>query len=367
MMPEPTIIPLAKPATDVVALGGGLKNTVCVTRGAEAHISPVIGDLDLAENCAALESTLEGMCRSLAVTPRLIAHDLHPDFFSTRLAHEITARHGGIAIGVQHHHAHIASVCAEHGHTGPVLGLALDGFGLGDDGEAWGGELLMVDGSRCERLDHLYRLRLPGGDRAAREPWRMAASALHALERSDEVTERFATQPATATVNTMLRQGFNCPFTSSMGRLFDAAAGLLDVCQVQRFEGEAAMLLQQLAERHGAVPPVAQCYRMDDSLDFRPLLSMLADDCDAGYGAAVFHATLAAGLAEWVQQASSRHDIRTVACGGGCFLNQNLLQQLSQILQKNNIQVLTARQLSPGDSGLSLGQAWVALHHSERN
>jgi len=367
MMTEPMIVPLAKAAAGVVALGGGLKNRVCVTRGNEACISPVIGDLDRAENCAALENTRADMCRSLAVAPRLIAHDLHPDFFSTRLAHEIAASQGGIAIGVQHHHAHIASVCAEHGHVGPVLGLALDGFGLGDDGEAWGGELLMVDGSRFERLGHLHRLRLPGGDRAAREPWRMAASALHALGRSDEITGRFAAQPAAATLKAMLQQGFNCPSTSSMGRLFDAASGLLGICHEQQFEGEAAMLLQQLAEHHGAVEPLAQGYRLDVVLDFRPLLAMLADGCDAAYGAAVFHATLAAGLAEWVEQASSRHGIRTVACGGGCFLNQRLLQQLSRPLQAKGIHVLTARQLSPGDSGLSLGQAWVAIHHLEGN
>lgn len=367
MTAEPMIVPLVKSATGVVALGGGLKNTVCVMQGNEACISPVVGDLDHTENCVALENTLVDMCRSLVVAPRLIAHDLHPDFFSTRLAHEIAASQGGIAIGVQHHHAHIASVCAEHGHVGPVLGLALDGFGLGDDGEAWGGELLMVDGGRFERLGHLHRLRLPGGDRAAREPWRMAASALYALERSDDIAERFAVQPAAATVNAMLHQGFNSPPTSSMGRLFDAAAGLLGVCQMQQFEGDAAMLLQQLAEQHGTVAPLAQGYRLDDVLDFRPLLAMLADGCDAGYGAAVFHATLADGLSEWVERASSRHGIRTVACGGGCFLNQCLLQHLSQSLQTKSIQVLTARRLSPGDSGLSLGQAWVAIHRLEGN
>jgi hydrogenase maturation protein HypF len=361
----PIIVPLVKSATCVVALGGGLKNTVCVTRGNEAYVSAVIGDLDNAENCIALENTIGDLCSSLGVAPRIIAHDLHPDFFSTRLAHEIATRRSGILIGVQHHHAHIASVCAEHGHVGPVLGLALDGFGLGDDGGAWGGELLKVNGADFERLGYLYPLPLPGGDRAAREPWRMAAAALHAMGRDEEIPVRFAAQPAAATVRTMLQQGYNCPPTSSMGRLFDAAAGLLGICAVQQYEGEAAMQLQQMAERHGAVEPMAQGYRLDDVLDFRPLLALLADSHDADHGAALFHATLSAGLAEWVGQASSRHAIRTVAFGGGCFLNRWLMQHLSKVLKAKNIQVLETRRLSPGDSGLSLGQAWVAMHRTE--
>jgi hydrogenase maturation protein HypF len=367
MLEELVVVPLMKSATGIVALGGGLKNTVCVTRGNQAYISAVIGDLDNAENCIALEKTVGDLCRSLAVAPRIIVHDLHPDFFSTRLAHEIAASQGAILIGVQHHHAHVLSVCAEHGHVGPVLGLALDGFGLGDDGGAWGGELLKVNGAEFERLGYLYPLPLPGGDRAAREPWRMAAAVLHALGRDEEILAGFSAQPAAATVGTMLRQGFNCPPTSSMGRLFDAAAGLLGICAVQQYEGEAATRLQQLAERHGAVEPMAQGYQPGDVLDFRPLLSLLADGCDADYGAALFHATLVAGLAEWVEQASSRHAIRTVAFGGGCFLNRWLLQHLSLALKAKDIQVLETRQLSPGDSGLSLGQAWVAMHRMEES
>lgn len=361
MQQECVVIDLVKSASGIISLGGGFKNTVCLMHGDKAYISSPVGDLDNAENCLALERAVDGLCRSLDMIPNLVAHDLHPDFFSTRLAHEISERHEANIIGVQHHHAHIASICAEHGFLEPVIGLALDGTGLGTDGHAWGGELLKVDGANFERLGHLDPLKLPGGDRAAREPWRMTASALHALGRGSEITTRFSEQPAAATVATMLQRDLNCPLTSSMGRLFDSAAGLLGICPMQRFEGEAATLLQTLAERHGSVTPLADGYRLDHVLDFLPLLDRLADGCDVGYGAAIFHATVAAGLAEWAYRAAFQHGINTVACGGGCFFNGLLLHQLSQRLQAQGIMVLTAQRLSPGDSGLSLGQAWVAM------
>ena len=358
-------IRLAGSGPSVLALGGWFKNTICLTRGDTAYLSPLIGDLDNAEACLALETTVAQMCGTLAIRPEMIAHDLHPDFYSSRLAQELAARHGIAAIAVQHHHAHIAAVCAEHGMTDPVIGLALDGVGLGDDGTAWGGELLKVDEAGAERLGHLRPLRLSGGDRAAKEPWRMAAAALHELGRGDEIAIRFSAQPAATTVATMLQRNLNCPPTSSMGRLFDAAAGLLGLCPVQSFEGEAATLLQQLAKHHGAVLPLAGGYTLQKGmLDFLPLLATLADETDPNYGAALFHATVAAGLAEWATRATKQYNINTVACGGGCFLNQLLLQQLTTHLQSHDIRVLTARQLSPGDSGLSLGQAWVALRYA---
>lgn len=360
---EGIVIDLAKAASGVIGLGGGFKNTVCLMHGDKAYISSPIGDLDNVENCLALERAVDGLCQSFDVMPNLLAHDLHPDFFSTRLAYEIAERHGASLIGVQHHHAHIASICAEHGFLEPVIGLALDGTGLGTDGHAWGGELLKLDGADFERLGHLDPLKLPGGDRAAREPWRMAASALHALGRGSEITARFSEQLAAATVSTMLQRDLNCPLSSSMGRLFDAAAGLLGICPLQKFEGEAAAMLQALAERHGSVAALTDGYQLGHVLNFLPLLDRLADGCEVGYGAAVFHATVAAGLAEWASKAAAQHGINTVACGGGCFLNGLLLHQLSQRLQAQGITVLTAQRLSPSDSGLSLGQAWVAMQY----
>ncbi len=357
---------LAASAPGVLALGGWLKNTVCAVRGDTAFVSEAIGDLDSSAACVRLEREADRLCATLGSELAIVAHDLHPDFFSTRLALRIADRLGIPALGVQHHHAHVAAVCAEHGVSEAVLGLGMDGVGLGSDGHAWGGELLRVDASGFRRLGHLQPLRLPGGDRAARETWRMGAAALDSLGRNAEIATRFAAQPAAATVAGMLQRDFNCPPTTSLGRLFDAACGLLGVCPLQSFEGQASMALQALAEAHEECGDVAirrDAYRLGETLDFRPLLALLADGMDANGGAALFHATLAAGLADWVSDAAERHGIRRLACGGGCFLNRLLVRQLAQELHARGIEMLTAQRLSPGDSGLSLGQAWIAVQH----
>src|SRR5690606_14111424 len=164
--------------------------------------------------------------------PRAIAHDLHPDFHSTRAGRALAERLRVPAIAVQHHHAHLAAVLAEHGHPGPALGIAADGVGLGDDGAAWGGELLLVDGATCSRLGHLRALPLPGGDRAAREPWRMAAAALQLAGRGEEIARRFAHHGAAAQLAQIIDRPHLSPPTTSLGRHFDAAAALLGLCEV---------------------------------------------------------------------------------------------------------------------------------------
>lgn len=358
---NPVVLPFSGPP--VLACGAWLKNTVCVTRDDKAHVSQLIGDLSSAEECLMLEQSVAHLCKVLDVQPEVVAHDLHPDFYSTQFAQAYAAKRGLPIIAVQHHHAHIAALCAEHCITEPVLGLALDGVGLGTDGTPWGGELLRVAGADFQRIGHLAPLAMPGGDRAAREPWRMAAAVLFQLGRADEIAQRFAKQPGAQTVATMLQRGLNCPATSSMGRLFDAAAGLLGVSEIQTFEAQAAMLLQNLAQHHGMIAPLAEGYRIAASgvLDFSPLLAVLADCRDAAYGAALFHATLAAGLSEWVERAAGEHSIGYIALGGGCFHNDILLRSLSDKLAKQGLQVLTAQQMQPNDSAISLGQAWVAL------
>jgi hydrogenase maturation protein HypF len=351
----------------VLAVGGYLKNTVCVTRGDEAYVSQHIGGLDNAATCGMLMDVVQHLLSILEVHPEAVAHDLHPDFFSTRHARELAEGWGVPAVAVQHHHAHMAAVVAEEGVSEPVLGLALDGVGLGTDGTAWGGELLRVEGAGFIRVGHLAPISLPGGDRAAQEPWRMAAAALYRMGRGDEIPRRFAAQPAAKQLSQLLVRGVS-PETTSLGRWFDAAAGLLGVRQVMAYEGQAAMLLEGLAERADWMEPLEDGYAIspDDCLDLFPLLVRLADERDAVRGAALFHATLAQALADWVERAARQQGLKTVALGGGCFVNRILSSRVRSLLTARGLHVLEARQVPPNDGGLSLGQAWVAMQYLSR-
>jgi hydrogenase maturation protein HypF len=349
----------------VLALGGYLKNTICVTRGNEAFLSQHVGDLDNPESCRALDDAVGHLLRALEVEPAIVAHDLNPDFHSSRFAAAFAERRGLPAIAVQHHHAHIAAVAAEHGVRAPLLGLALDGVGLGSDGGVWGGELLRVEAGAAERIGHLRELRLPGGDRAAREPWRMAVSALFEMGCVSEIERRFASRGA-AILTQMLSRGLNSPPTSSAGRWFDAAAGLLGVGEVCSYEGQAAMLLEGLAERHGPARALQGGYRIgeDGTLDLLPLLAHMVGLDDAAYAAALFHSTLASALAVWVCAASERTGVRSIALGGGCFMNRILGANLRQRLEASGLAVFEARQAPPNDGGLALGQAAVVMARS---
>ncbi|PIX95621.1 MAG: carbamoyltransferase HypF [Hydrogenophilales bacterium CG_4_9_14_3_um_filter_63_34] len=367
----PRAIRLASAGPSVLALGGYLKNTICVTRGDEAFVSQHIGGLNNPAACAMLMEVTAHLLDILQARPEAVAHDLHPDFFSSRHALELAERWAVPAIAVQHHHAHIAAIAAEHDVSGPLLGLALDGVGLGSDGGAWGGELLRVEGANFIRLGHLSPIPLPGGDKAASQPWRMAAAALHLLGRGGEIARRFPGQPAAASLARLLagQTGGLQPAlhtTSSLGRWFDAAAGLLGVREAMAYEGQAAMLLEGLAEQYGAVEPLAGGFVLQDdgSLDLLPLLARLADEKDAVLGAKLFHATLAQGLAEWLERAAAAESLNTVALGGGCFLNHLLSRELTRLLAARGYTVLSARQAPPNDGGLSLGQAWVAMLRS---
>lgn len=360
----PRPIALAQGGPSVLATGGWLKNTVCITRGDEAFLSPHVGSLDNAATCEALVEMTEHLCGVLDVQPQAVAHDLHPDFFGTRHALALAAARGLPAFAVQHHHAHIAAVVAEHRVTGALLGLALDGLGLGSDGGAWGGELLRVDTAGFERLGHLAPLRLPGGDAAAREPWRVAAAVLHGLGRGDEIEARYGHRRGAAAVRQMLDRGLRCPPTTSAGRCFDAAAALLGVAETSAFEGQAPMRLEALAARTvlpaGAGDGLVRL-TADGGLDPMPLLERLADERHAAAGAALFHHALADGLARWVGQAAARTGLDSVALGGGCFLNALLTELLVPRLSALGLRVLQARKAPPNDGGLALGQAWVAL------
>lgn len=366
----PLPLPLPAPAR-VLATGAWLKNAAGRLDGSGWQASDLHGDLGDPAHCAALESSVGQLLAQGTVDA--LAHDLHPDFHSTRLARREAQRLGLPAIAVQHHHAHIAAVVAEHGITQDVVGLALDGVGLGTDGTAWGGELLWVQGARSRRLGHLVQLRLPGGDTAAREPWRMAASLLHALGRGDEIVPRFGpvvSQPLAAGLQRMLERGLNCPLTSSTGRCFDAVAGLLGLSVRQTHEAQAAIALEQaasqwLADHAVDAEPTLTPVRSDGQLDLLPLaqrLLSLADAQRTAEAAAVFHVHLAQGLAQWAAEAAQTLQVTTVALGGGCFANRILREQVGARLRARGLRVVQPERCSCGDAGLALGQAWVAAH-----
>jgi hydrogenase maturation protein HypF len=328
-VPEPIELPADGP--DVLALGGHLKSTVTVTRGREAFVSQHIGDLDTARTVRFHRETTRHLLAILNVTPERVVCDLHPDYRSTLIAEEFDLP----LRRVQHHAAHVAAVSGEHGLTGRVLGLALDGHGMGPAGENWGGEMLVVEGSAWRRLGGLFPLLLPGGERAAREPVRMAAGALAALGRAPEIAQLLG----------------RWPVTSSLGRLFDAASGLLGLCPRQAYEGQAAMELEALVTDPQALPAG---FAIDHSeLDFRPLLSALADGMEPRAGANLFHGTLIAGLTAWIATTG----VTRVVLGGGCLANRVLAEGLHSALARIGITAWLARKLPSGDGGLSFGQA----------
>lgn len=362
----PHAISLGGEAAAVVACGAHLKNTVTVTRGDLAYTSTHVGDLENGACIRFQAEVLDQLLDMLGVRPRHIACDWHPDFASTRLAESLAERFGARLHRVQHHHAHIAALLAEHERKGPVLGVALDGHGLGEDGQAWGGELLRVDESGFQRLGHFRPLPAVGGDRAAREPWRLAAGVLWDLGMESGIEARFGHHALAGPLAQLLREG-GAPVTSAAGRLFDAASALLGVCEVASFEGQAPMLLEARVRRPFALD---DGFRLaGGELDFRPLLAWLAETRDAQRGAEGFHGTLVAAITAWVRQASRETGLRTVALGGGCMINRVLASRLPETLREAGLQVLTARRIPPNDAAISLGQAWVASRagDSERN
>lgn len=369
--PRSTVLPELEKATSILACGAFLKNTFCLTQGNKAWLSPHIGELDSAESCIAFRSSIDHYLQLFDVKPDAIACDLHPDFYSSRFAEEFSRSSGIPLIPVQHHRAHIAAVIAEHRLEGPVLGLALDGTGLGDDHTPWGGELFYGLSDELERIGHLSPLPLPGGDIAAREIWRLAVALLDKTGK-ENVQQRYLReleqhlkhnnqgQFNDSTLKTLMNQAIH---TSSAGRWFDAVATLLTGRKRVSFEGQAAMELEQLALSCTIQPEPRQLASVCENgmLDLYPILPPLLNMKDASYAAASFHIELVDGLLRWLTWASPRCSTHTIVCSGGCFQNRILRTELKHRLEKAGFKVYFPVQIPANDGGISFGQAWIAV------
>jgi len=364
--PLPLDLPFSSPVP-LVAVGPHLKNTFALIHGKSVYLSQHIGDLENLETLQHFHNALERFRTLFNVTPEIVVRDRHPGYLSTRIADEMAL---GRVIEVQHHHAHIAAVAAEHGVTEPVIGVAYDGTGHGDDGCVWGGELLVADLTSFRRVASLRYSPLPGGEAAIRQPWR---TALGYLSLDPDAAEGFdaalagVTERELAIARTQIERGLNAPLASSMGRLFDAVAAVLGVRQRCSYEGEAAMELEAIAGNREAQPlpfPVREGEGGVWVLDPIPLLSALNTARAAGESvpelAAAFHESVAESTAMVVERVADESGVRRVALGGGCFQNARLLSRLWQKLIGRGLEVLTPLKLSPNDGAISYGQAAVA-------
>jgi hydrogenase maturation protein HypF len=367
-VPIPVALRAEVPA--VLAVGGGMKNTVCLTRGSQAFLSQHIGDLENVESYRFFEEAVSHLEHILGTSPNAIAHDVHPGYFSTQWA----VRQCGLPlVAVQHHHAHIASCMAENGLAGRVIGIALDGTGLGTDGAVWGGEVLVADEQDFERAAHFEYVPMPGGEAAIREPWRMAVSyLLHCLgEAAPSQPLPFVQRldsPRLRVLRRMMETGVNAPPTSSCGRLFDAVAALIGMHSSVTFEGQAALELEMAAS-----PDEDRAYPFELSeagfplqIRARPMFERLVEDLRAGVPTNLVSARFHNGLVDVLRRATlrirERSGLNRVCLSGGCFQNALLLERLLAALQDEGFVVFTHAKIPANDGGLSLGQAFVAAH-----
>lgn len=352
-------------AEPILACGAHLKNTFCIATGTSAFLGPHIGDLESVETLRAYETSVDRMKEFVGAAPSVIAHDLHPDYFSTRYA---LAQTGTLTIAVQHHHAHIASVMAEHALEGPVVGIAYDGTGFGTDGTSWGGEILIARYESFERFATFRPIPLAGGDQAIRQPWRVALALvddafegeppLHALELF-----RAFDRHALDTVRRMIARNFNTTPVRGVGRYFDAFGALFLNRPDSHYEGEVAFHWNLAADEseRGRYPIVIRDGAVPWEIDLRPMVRMAVDDLLRGRSpetiSARFHNTLAAATAEIARAAITIHGEMPVVLSGGCFQNARLAES---VIDAINTTVFMNRNVPPGDGGIALGQAFVA-------
>lgn len=366
--PRPVQLPFSA-GSDILACGAQQKNTFCLVKESKAFLSQHIGDLENLETLEHLEGSLKTFMRLFRVEPRIIAHDMHPDYLSTRFAHEYPAA-AAARVPVQHHHAHVVSATVEHGIRDPVIGVAYDGTGYGTDGAIWGGEILLADWTSFRRMAHLRYAPMLGGEAAIRKPYRMALGYVWSLCAASEA--EFGSFVATVPVGEriLLRRQFdtklNSPLTSSCGRLFDAAAALLGLRREAIYEGQPAVELEAAADPAADDLYPYDILNRDGTWIIDPAATLRALWCDfkAGRGipriAAAFHNTVAAFTRGVCRSIRDAQRVNRVALSGGCFQNALLTERLLAGLSEDGFEVLTHRTVPPNDGGISLGQATIA-------
>jgi hydrogenase maturation protein HypF len=365
----PYPVHLHREAIPLIGVGGELKNTFCLTRGRYAFLSQHIGDMENYETLASFEDGVEHLENLFRIKPEAVIYDLHPNYMSTRYALERAEREGLPAVGVQHHHAHIAACMAENGLDGkdPVIGVSFDGTGYGDDGAIWGGEVLVCDYSGYERKYHLSYIPLPGGDKAVREPWRVALAWLDRMGIEPATIPSFLQARTPEEIKVVLQQiekGINTPLTSSMGRLFDVAATLCGIRYTVNYEAQAAIEFEALVD-----PAVTEAYSFgieEHVIDPVPALRGLIQDVQkrvpVGKIAACFHNGLIKVILDVCRDIRSKTGIRDVALSGGVWQNMVMLKQAVDDLQTEGFSVFLHREVPANDGGIALGQAVVGMH-----
>jgi hydrogenase maturation protein HypF len=372
-VPYPQPVPqLLDIPTQIIALGGELKDTISVFKQGYVITSQFLGDLDDYQNFGYFEETLHHLQKLFTINPHLLVTDLHPHFHTTRYAEKQQIPH----LKVQHHFAHLLAPLLEHGYGSNeiALGVAWDGFGLGDDGRAWGGEFFLFNYSSYTRLAHFQEVPLPGGDLAARQPWRMALAHLITY-----FGPNFPSTPALQLISSkekalllqMITHHLNAPPTSSCGRLFDAIAFLSEIAPPEiEFEAEAPMRLEALAEEkitNSAYPYWIDKKKIPWIIQFKPLFEGLLKDIKKGkeghYISTKFHHTLVQLIGEIAEEARRQFQVQTVVLSGGVFLNSFLLERVENLLQEKGFQILRPQLYSPNDESLSLGQIAFGLNY----
>jgi hydrogenase maturation protein HypF len=362
--PQPLSMPLSA-RRPILACGAELKNTFCLAKRNRAFVSHHIGDLENYETFRAYTDGVDHFRRLFGIEPQVVAHDLHPEYLSTKYAMELE---GVELIGVQHHHAHVAACLADNHEQGPAIGVALDGLGYGIDSTFWGGEFLIADLNRFQRVGHFEGVPMPGGVAAIKQPWRMAAAYLDLIfgdfvpEWLDIIRRNSARWRKIVQVT---RARVNSPITSSVGRLFDAVAAILGIRDSANYEGQAAIELEQRASASEL-----SFYKIDIAPDevllprgtdlVRAVVEDLRDSVPSGIVAARFHNTLAQMVADTCRTIRSRSGHNTVALSGGVFQNMLLLNRTVSVLQKQGFRALTHHSLPTNDGGISFGQAVIA-------